>query len=92
MDQIDNINTNLESKNNAVQEPVMHEPVDKFNDHLVEDIVMSLPKSKFNLIVNLALKQEYECEKSTPIEPCRFRGNPLETQSFSQGRITNQST
>ena len=52
MDQIDNINTNLESQNNAIQ---------------VEVIQMSLPKSKFNLNVNLALKQECKCRQLAPV-------------------------
>ena len=63
MDQIDNINTNLESQNNSIQ---------------VEVIQMSLPKSKFNLNVNLALKQECKCWQLAPIELCSFRGNPSE--------------
>ena len=68
MDQIDKIKTKLVSQNNAVQDSVMCEPVNKFIDHVVQSIETSLPKSKFNLNVNLALKQEYECRRLQPIE------------------------
>ena len=68
MDQIDKIKTKLGSQNNAVQDSVMCEPVNKFIDHVVQSIETSLPKSKFNLNVNLALKQECECRRLQPIE------------------------
>ena len=41
---------------------------------------MPLPKSKFNLNVNLALKQECKCRQLQPIELHSFRGNPSEFQ------------
>ena len=60
----------------------MCEPVNKFIDHLVECIETSLPKSKFNLNVNLALKQECECRWLSPIKLRRFRGNPSALPKF----------
>ena len=49
---------------------------------VVESIETFLLKSKFNLNVNLALKQEYECRQLPPIELCRFRGHPSEWPEF----------
>ena len=60
----------------------MREPIHKFIGHLVEGIETSLPKSKFNLNVNLALKREYKRRQLPPLELNHFRGNTSESLEF----------
>ena len=90
---LDNYLHKLDVNNDKSQHITSQKAVHKFIDNLVEGLETSLTQSNHNLNISLALKQEYECHYSPPIELHTFAGNLSEWPEFIsnfQNRIQKQ--